>query len=80
MEANNNGWHVDKSINLSGVVIAIGMLAGFILWFSDINSILTKHTAQIEQLQQERVETNNRLDKIDNKIDKLIEMHMNSKK
>ena len=75
-----NKWVLDRNINVSAIIMCLVMLAGFIVYSNNQASLIAVHTNQIGQLQEGqkdiKTEINSRFDKLENKIDTLIERNM----
>ena len=73
-------WVLDRNINISAIIMCLVMLAGFIVYSNNQASLIAVHTNQIGQLQEGqkdiKTEINSRFDKLENKIDTLIERNM----
>ena len=70
-------WKIDKTINLPSILTTLLIIGSIIVWYSTINSHFQRHDDQIQQLQEQqkdvKQEMNNRFDRIDDKLDKLME-------
>jgi len=79
-----NKWVLDRNINVSAIIMCLVMLAGFIVYSNNQASLIAVHTNQIGQLQEGqkdiKTEINSRFDKLENKIDTLIERNMKTDK
>jgi peptidoglycan hydrolase CwlO-like protein len=77
-------WVLDRNINVSAIIMCLVMLAGFIVYSNNQASLIAVHTNQIGQLQEGqkdiKTEINSRFDKLENKIDTLIERNMKMNK
>lgn len=77
-------WVLDRNINISAIIMCLVMLAGFIVYSNNQASLIAVHTNQIGQLQEGqkdiKTEINSRFDKLENKIDTLIERNMKTDK
>lgn len=80
---NDSGWRIDKNINISVLLMGIALLGSFIWWnittFTGISSTLVRHDTEIIALQEQqkdiKTEMNKRFDKLDDKLDVLIQQH-----
>jgi len=80
-ETKQETWRFDKTINISYLVIFVVAIGGFVSWYSqwrnDISNVLATHSVQIEALQDStksyKNETNERLVRIEDKLDRIIE-------
>ena len=84
MSTGTNGWQFDRKVNIANLVMIIGLLFGGISWLNQldqrvtINSIdishLTEAQARNWQLNKDaREEIKAQLQKMDNKLDRLLQ-------
>jgi ligand-binding sensor protein len=70
---NDWSWHVGLGQFLTALVLASALIG----WGANIQSVQSQHTAQIVDLQNKQAsdkqELLNRFDRIDNKLDKILE-------
>jgi hypothetical protein len=68
----DNSWQLDRSINVSTILMAILMLGSFLIFASNQSSTIAVHTSQISQLEAGqrdiKAEMNARFDKLEDLI------------
>lgn len=81
-------WHLDKRLNVGHLMTTIAMVIAMFLYVGDIEKEVIKnreniqHIQEIQKIQNEKASLQIKsvivsVDKIDAKIDKLIERHLN---
>ena len=70
-------WHLDKKLNVGHLLTTLSLAGALIVWGMNMESRINVHQSEIESIKEHSKESNDRLisaiDKIDNKLDRLIE-------
>ncbi len=66
-------WSVDKRVNLSHLAATISMIAALFVWGNKIDQRVTTLEANIQNNMTNMQGLNNRLNRIEDKLDRLIE-------
>lgn len=66
-------WSVDKRVNLSHLVATISMAVALFVWGNKIDQRVTTLEANIQNNMTNMQGLNNRLNRIEDKLDRLIE-------
>lgn len=66
-------WSVDKRVNLSHLAVTISMVATLFVWGNKIDQRVTTLEANIQNNMTNMQGLNNRLNRIEDKLDRLIE-------
>ena len=66
-------WSVDKRVNLSHLIATISMVAALFVWGNKIDQRVTTLEANIQNNMTNMQGLNNRLNRIEDKLDRLIE-------
>lgn len=84
LKPSRRNWHWDKSVNLSHLLYALVIICGLLSWLSKIESNLSVHTSQISEIKEtiknDREATDKHLDRLEDKIDKMLNYQMKSSK
>ncbi|MCX2780414.1 hypothetical protein [Microbulbifer thermotolerans] len=84
MSTNTEHWHLSKSVSITQIISIVMLAAGLFIWGSDVekgidaNRQAIKHEAAMRELEQRHLaefkdEIRTRLQRIDTKLDALIE-------
>lgn len=68
-----DGWKLDRTINLPTIITALVLLGGLVVSYTQIQNHFQRHDDQIQQLQEQMPNINKRFDKIDDKLDVIIQ-------
>lgn len=66
-------WSVDKRVNLSHLAATISMVVALFVWGNKIDQRVTTLEANIQNNMTNMQSLNNRLNRIEDKLDRLIE-------
>lgn len=76
MTEHKEGWSLDRTVPFGSIIMAISVIGSVMLWYGNtsasVESKLTEHSVQIQELQQNRQEMMAVLSKMDDKIDMLL--------
>ncbi len=78
--AHDNDWHLDKRLSIGHIVTTLTVLIGIMLYATDMDKRLSLQEQRLESLNAQyhsrEQALNKRLDKIDEKLDRLIERNI----
>ena len=74
----NEKWHLSKSVNLSHILVTITIFLGGFVYVSNIDKEVSKHTIQIEAVNDKinSIDSSHSIlfDRIDNKLEKIFDL------